>query len=393
VKRRLRVLRIITRLNIGGPALHVILLNSRLDPATFQSLLVCGKEGDAEGSLLGLAVSRGIQPIVLPSLGRAVRPLNDLSTTLRLVSLMRELRPDVVHTHMAKAGTAGRLAARIAGVPIIVHTYHGHVFHSYFSPNVSAVFRGVERALAKVTDRVIAIGETQRHDIMRYDIAPPEKIEVIPLGLELDRFRDVTKLRGSLRRELGLQDDHPLIGIVARLVPIKAHEVFLEAAANVLRQVPRARFIIVGDGERRHELEQLANALGIGGATYFLGWRAELEQVYADLDVVTLTSLNEGSPVALIEAMTAGRPVVSTDVGGVREVIQDGVSGLLVPPHDSPQLARAIVQLLDDSTLSARLGRAAQSAAYPRYASGRLLREVESLYLRIAREKGLAACP
>ncbi len=392
MSRPLRVLRVITRLNIGGPAIHAILLNQGLDRGRFQSRLVTGTEAPTEGSLRDLAEQRGVAPLVLPELGRELNPLNDLLAAARLARLMRRLRPDIVHTHMAKAGTTGRLAARLAGVPIVIHTYHGHVFHSYFSPAKTWLVIAIERALALLTDRLVAVGEKQRREIASYGIAPLDKIQAIPLGLELDRFLKVEALRGQVRQELGFGPEERLVGIVARLVPIKAHEVFLQAAVQVHRQEPRARFLVVGDGERRRELEALARDLGLAEATRFLGWRSDLERLYAELDVVALSSLNEGSPVALIEAMAAGRPVVSTDVGGVSEVVQHRVSGLLVPPRDSQALADALLSVLREPGLGEALGQAARAAVYPRYASRRLIQDVESLYLSLARQKGLPTC-
>src|SRR5581483_1272625 len=237
-------MRVITRLNIGGPAIHAILLNDGLDARRFQTCLVTGSETPTEGSLRELAEARGVHPLVLPRLGREVSPLNDLAAAAQLVVLMRRHRPDLVHTHMAKAGTAGRIAARVARVPVVVHTYHGHVFHSYFSPTATRVFLEIERALARMTDCIVAVGAKQRREIAGYGIAPLSKIRAIPLGLELERFLDLEGRRGELRRELGFGATERLVGIVARLVPIKAHEVFLDAAARVADAMPEARFLL-----------------------------------------------------------------------------------------------------------------------------------------------------
>jgi len=328
--------------------------------------------------------------VLLAELGREVQPVNDLLAALKLTRLMRQLRPDVVHTHMAKAGTAGRLAARLAGVPIVVHTYHGHVFHSYFSPLKTRAFLEIERGLARFTDQLVAVGERQRREIAAYRIAPLDKIRAIPLGLELERFLGAEVHRGALRRELGFGDQERLVGIVARLVPIKAHEVFFAAARLVLDAEPQARFLVVGDGERREALERLAAELGLAGATRFLGWRGDLERVYADLEVVALTSLNEGSPVALIEAMAAATPVVSTDVGGVSEVVRNDRTGILVPSRDPAACAAAILRVLRDGDLGRRFGMAARSAVYPAYSSARLIQDAQSMYLSLASRKGLA---
>jgi glycosyltransferase involved in cell wall biosynthesis len=383
----IRVLRVITRLNIGGPAIHAILLNQALDDGRmFASTLATGVTAPHEGDFLELAREHGVEPVVVSALGREVSPADDLAALASLVRLVRTRRPDVVHTHMAKAGTLGRLAAALCGVPLIVHTYHGHVFHGYFGPAKTRVFLTIERALARLTHRIVVVGERQRDEIASFGVASRDKLLPIPLGLELDRF--LKPEPGALRRELGLAGDVPLVGIVARLVPIKAHEDFLRAARLVLAERPEARFLIVGDGERRAELEGLVDALGLRGSVTFLGWRRDLERVYADLDVVALASRNEGSPVALIEALAAARPVVSTAVGGVPEVVVDGQTGLLVPPSEPPALANAIFRLLADREYAQQLGAAGRRHVYPRYSAQRLVDDMQALYLRELAARG-----
>jgi glycosyltransferase involved in cell wall biosynthesis len=383
VPQPIKVLRAITRLNIGGPAIHAILLTAALDDgAQFRSTLVAGTTAPHEGDMLDLAHARSIKPVLLPTLGRELSPLYDLSSLARMVRLIRQLRPDVVHTHMAKAGTIGRLAARMCGVPLIVHTYHGHVFHSYFGRAKTRAFLTIERLLGLATDRIIVVGDGQRDEIASYGVAPRDKLEPIRLGLELGQFLSAEQRRGQLRRELGVASDTPLVGIVARLVPIKAHEVFFDAAVKVLDSIPRTRFVVVGDGKRRSELQALVRRLGISEKVDFLGWRRDMVEVYADLDVVALTSRNEGSPVALIEALAAARAVVSTAVGGVPEVVIHGTTGLTVPSADPPTLAAAVVTLLRDRDLATQLGAAGRRYVYPRYDSTRLVEDVRNLYLR-----------
>ena len=387
----IRVLRVITRLNIGGPSIHAILLTRALDDgARFSSTLVAGTTAPHEGDMLDLARARGVEPVLLPALGREISPLDDLLSLARMVQLVRRLRPDVVHTHMAKAGTVGRLAARICGVPLIVHTYHGHVFHSYFSPRKTRVFLTIERALGLATDRIVVIGDGQRQEIAGYGVAPLDKLVTIRLGLELGQFLDAEKTTGQLRQELGIGAATPLVGLVGRLVPIKAPEIFLQAAASIRAAMPEARFLVVGDGELRPALEALVQELGLGDAVRFLGWRRDLVRIYADLDVVALTSRNEGSPVVLIEALAAARPVVATAVGGVPEVVVDGQTGLTVPPSDPAPLAAAILRLLRDRALAARLGAAGRRHVYPRYDSSRLVEDVTQLYLRELAAQGRA---
>jgi glycosyltransferase involved in cell wall biosynthesis len=315
----IRVLRAITRLNIGGPAIHAILLTRALDDGRlFQSTLVTGTTAPHEGNMADVAHAHHVQPTLLPALGREISPLDDLVSLAHMVQLVRAVRPDVVHTHMAKAGTIGRLAARICRVPLVVHTYHGHVFHGYFSPRKTRIVVTIERVLGRMTDQIVVLGERQRAEIASFGVAPRHGASLvpIPLGLELQPFLEAEHYHGELRAQLGLDQDAPLVGIVGRLVPIKAHQDFLEAAVAICQAKPGTQFLIVGDGERRQELQHLAEKLGVSSAVHFLGWRRDLPRVYADLDAVVLTSRNEGSPVVLIEALAAARPVVATAVGG-----------------------------------------------------------------------------
>jgi glycosyltransferase involved in cell wall biosynthesis len=390
---RIRVLRVIARLNVGGPALHALLLTERLDSTLYESRLVAGRVGDAEGDYLAL---RGIVPdglIQLPGLGRDVRGARDWGAFWSLVRLIREFRPHVVCTHTAKAGALGRLAAWLCRVPVVVHTYHGHVFDGYFSPAKTRLVVAAERLLAGRATALIAVTERVRRDVLARGIGRPDTVVVVPLGLDLGPLVAAPARRGELRRELGVAAGAPLVGIVARLVPVKAHEVFLEAARTIVAARPDATFLVVGDGERRAELEALAAGLGLGARVRFLGWRADLDRLYADLDVVVLTSKNEGSPVALIEAMAAGRPVVSTRAGGVEDVVTDGETGRLVPIGDAAAVARAIVDLLDDPALAARLGAAARTAVVARFGSARLVADLDGLYRRLLAARGITVPP
>src|SRR6266550_5631922 len=312
-------MRVITRLNIGGPAIHVSLLSSRLDPARYDTLLVSGVEGPDEGSMLALGRLPPVEPTIVPTLGRAISPFDDVRALARLVSLARSFKPDIVHTHLAKAGALGRVAARIAGVRLVVHTYHGSVFRGYFGQRESDVYLGIERALARITTRIVAITAGQKADLIGLGIAPAGKVVEIPLGLDLDQFRELPSREDAIAA-LGLPRDGRYVAIVARLVPIKDIPTFLRALARVTESVPDACGLVVGDGPERGAVGAIARDLGLGDRCRFLGWRADLPNVYAASDVVALSSLNEGSPVSLIEAMAAGRAVVAAAVGGVLDV-------------------------------------------------------------------------
>jgi glycosyltransferase involved in cell wall biosynthesis len=377
-----KVVRIIARLNIGGPALHTTHLSAGLADS-WPTLLVAGEVDAGEADLYDEAVQRGVNVARVPELGRRLRPWQDLVALFKLVRLLRRTRPQIVHTHTAKAGTLGRVAAVLAGVPVRVHTFHGHVFHGYFGPGATRVFLAVERLLARFTTCVVTVSQSQADELVHtWRICPPEKMRAIPLGLELDRFAPerTAGLRGDLRAELGVGDDEPVVTIVGRLAPIKNHGLLLDAAARLAGQGRAFHLAVVGGGPEEPALRARAAELGIADRVTFLGWRRDLDRVYAGSDVVALTSRNEGTPVALIEALSAGRAVVSTDVGGVRDVLRGGELGLLVPPGDPEALAGALARLLDDPALRESLGRRGAAVAPARYGVGRLLADVRGLY-------------
>jgi glycosyltransferase involved in cell wall biosynthesis len=383
----IRVMRIIARLNIGGPAVHVALVTAGLNDRQFTSTLVTGTIGPAEGDMSYLAREMGIEPVVIPGLGREISPLDDLRALAALARLMRRERPHIVHTHTAKAGLVGRLAAFLTGAPVIVHTFHGHVFRGYFGPLKTRLFIWLERFAALLSDAIVTISEGLREDLIALRIAPPQRIHVVPLGLPLDQFADLDALRGILRRELGYSTEERLVGIIGRLVPIKNHELFLAAAQRVAAVEPHTRFLIVGDGERRAELEKLAAEMVPGDAVRFTGWRSDLPILYADLDAVVISSHNEGTPVSLIEAMAAGVPVVSTAVGGVPDLLEGGALGALVPPDDADALAAGIRAALAEGR-GERTARA-QQRAFERYGAARLIADLRSLYSDLLAQKGI----
>ncbi|MEK6575902.1 MAG: glycosyltransferase family 4 protein [Chloroflexota bacterium] len=359
----IRVLRIIARLNIGGPALHVTHLARGLNPARFETMLVTGQVGPGEGDMSDLA--RGLNWRVIPELGRELAPTADAITLIKLWGLIRRFRPHIVHTHTAKAGAVGRVAARLAGVPLVVHTFHGHTFRGYWGPFGSRGVVAIEQMLARLTDRLIAVSDRVRDDLIEFRIAPPEKIAAIPLGLDLEPFAQMERS----------PSEEPIVGIVGRLVPVKNHALFLEMARRLIRGGFPGRFVVVGDGELRGELEK--STVDLGDRVAFTGWRRDLPQVYSQLSVVVNTSINEGTPVALIEAMAAGVPVVATAVGGAPDVVRPGETGWLAPGGDADALAESVkAALRDDGRIAAR----AQAEVLERYSKERLIRDVEKLY-------------
>lgn len=389
VMQPVRVMRVIARLNIGGPAIHVALLTARMNAERFASTLVTGQISPTEGDMTYLVRDMGITPLIIPELGREISLLDDLKAFVSLVRLIREERPQIVDTHTAKAGLLGRTAAFVCGVPVIIHTFHGHVFEGYFSPLESRVFIWLERLAGLMSSAIVTISEGLRDDLIAYRIAPASKIRAIPLGLDVEPLASGPRRQGALRRELAIRPDAPLIGIVGRLVPIKNHELFLAAAQVVAESTPQAHFVVVGDGERRAELERLAVSLGLQSHVHFTGWRRDLATIYSDLDLLALTSRNEGTPMSLIEAMAAGVPVVATAVGGVPDVLRGGELGVLVPSGDPAALVEAMLAALrgdsENRTVRARQWVLAQ------YGADRLISDTRKLYDELLAAKGLVS--
>jgi glycosyltransferase involved in cell wall biosynthesis len=383
----MRIARIIARLNVGGPAQHAISLSAGLDPARFVTTLITGTAGPHEGDLTAEARARGVTPVVIPELSQRIHPTHDLVALGKLVTLLRRLHPDLVHTHTAKAGALGRVAALLTGVPAIVHTFHGHVLDGYFSPTLSRLFLQIERALARITDRIITVSPQVRQDLLARGVGRPEQAEVIPVGLDLARFLHGAAFPARLRDTLAIPAGAPLLGIVGRLVAIKDHPTLFQALAQLQSQGAPAHLIVVGDGERREALTRMVQDLGLAPRVHFLGWRNDLEAILGELDVVICCSKNEGTPVALVEAMAAGVPVLATDVGGVGDLILHGETGWLAPPGDPPGLSRAIRDLLADPERRARPLAAARRLALERHDVNTLLHRMEALYAALLAEK------
>jgi len=381
------VVRVITRLNIGGPSIQATRL-SALDRDGFSTTLIHGRLGEGEGDMSYLIVP-GTRAIYIDSLCRPVSPLSDLRAFTRLVGEMRKARPQIVHTHMAKAGLLGRLAAAVYNLTRgsaprarIIHTYHGHVLEGYFSPLMTRLFVGFEQMLARVSDAIVAISPAIERELRdNFHIGRADQYRVVPLGFDLTSFaeiNDATRIRA--RQDLHLAADADVVCTVGRLTAIKQHRLFLETIAHVAKQRPALVALIAGDGELRAELEAYAAELGITDRVRFLGWRRDLATIYAASDVFLLTSRNEGTPVALIEAMASGIPGVSTDVGGVKDVIVSDQAGARVGEHRAEALALPVVRYLADPVRRRESGLTARAAVLDRFSLDRLVDDVRRLY-------------
>jgi len=405
--KKIKILRIIARLNVGGPAIHVALISAGLDKSRFETVLACGSLGKGEADMSDYARSMGVNPHIIPELGRELDFFADLSAFIKIYRLIQKVQPDIIHTHTAKAGTLGRAAGIFYNLTRpsacrakLIHTFHGHVFNGYFNAVVSRFFLLIEQILARFTCRIIAVGPSVKKELAARGVCPNAKTHVIPLGFDLSAFLSLQEARREPQN----------IGIVGRLVPVKNHRLFLEAAALLVLNRPYLKFKVIGGGALKAGLIDYASALGIGGRVEFLGWQRDLAAVYSGLDIVVLTSLNEGTPVSLIEAMACGRPVVATDVGGVPDLLgfaqtdvntrsnqprRDSIiccpyknmtgfytsqRGILVSSRDPAVFSAALEYLIREKEVRERFIAAGREFVRDNFSKERLIKDIEELY-------------
>lgn len=373
----------IARLNMGGPALHVAYLSAGLAERGYETTLVAGSLARGEGSMAYVAEGLGVEVVRLDALSREISPIRDALSILRLARLIREQRPRILHTHTAKAGTVGRLAALLAGdarPEVVVHTFHGHVLRGYFGPLKSGAFRLLERLLARMTTRLIAVSPQVRDDLVALGVAPPEKFSVVRLGIELDERLETAEGGADARARLGIGPERFVVGWVGRMTGVKRTDDVLEALRLLRERGVDAVLLMVGDGPDREHVEQRASELGIVRHCLFLGYQEDVSGWYRAFDAMILPSANEGTPVVVIEALAAGCPVVATSVGGVPDVVREGVDGFLVPMGDTEALAERLTRLAEDPELRATMGAAGRESVPPRYSVKRLVGDIDELY-------------
>jgi glycosyltransferase involved in cell wall biosynthesis len=382
------VVRSITRLNIGGPSIQATRLTSALDHHGFSTTLIHGRLGEGEGDMSYL-IAPGSRVVYVDTIRRPLSPVNDLRALLRVYREIKAARPAIVHTHMAKAGLLGRVAAAFynatrspAASARVIHTYHGHVLEGYFSPFMTKVFIMLERLLARASDRIVAISPAIERELRDgFKIGRAGQYRIVPLGFDLSSFAAVDDAaRQQSRADLNIPAGAKVVSTVGRLTPIKQHRLFIDTIARVAAAQPAVLALIAGDGELRAELERYAAELGIADRIRFLGWRRDLATINAATDVFLLTSRNEGTPVALIEAMASGVPGVSTDVGGVKDVITGDDVGARAGDGDANALAAHIVRYLRNDELRRQTGQRARAAVLDRYSIDRLVNDINTLY-------------
>lgn len=391
------IARVIARLNVGGPAIQAILMTEVLRQKGYRTLLLSGEVPPEEASMDYLARANNVTPVTICGMSRRISLFRDIQALWMLIRIFRRESPTIVHTHTAKAGTLGRLAAIITGIPIRVHTFHGHVFSGYFSPPVTRAFMIIERVLARFTDCIVAISESQCKELVEvYRIAPASKVATIRLGFDLQPFLSLGGHNGALRREIGCRPEQPLVGWIGRLTAIKSPGAFIECAAPFRNHSRPPGFVMVGDGDLRQECETRINRNGLGGIVHLMGWRRDLPAIYADLDLVVATSLNEGTPVVLLEAMASAKAIVSTAVGGVRDLMVgtgrnlNGMevfeNGILVG-GDTGKLVQAVEYLMQNPDLCRSMGCKGRDFVASRFSHFRLADDLGELYQSLAQTK------
>lgn len=396
-----RILRIINRFNLGGPTYNVAYLSKYISD-DYETLLVGGMKDESEESSDFIVENLNLKPIIIPEMKREINFKNDLAAYKRIKKIIQEYQPDIVHTHASKAGTLGRLAAYSCGVPVIVHTFHGHVFHSYFGKLKTLFYKNIERFLAKRSTAIIAISEKQKQELVDiHHICNAEKVHVIPLGFDLLKFQENSaEKRIAFRRKYNLEEDEIAIVIIGRLVPVKNHTLYLEALKIVSETTSRkVRGFIVGDGEDRLAIEAKATELNIpfvdGTKTNekclltFTSWIKEIDVVLAGSDIITLTSFNEGTPVSLIEAQAANKPIVTTNVGGIENVVKANDTALLCKNNNSTEFADLVLQLTENEQLRTRMSQNGWANVKEKYHYTRLIADMEKIYSKLLKNRNL----
>jgi glycosyltransferase involved in cell wall biosynthesis len=379
----IRVVRVIARLNMGGPALHVTYLARGLAERGYETTLVAGDVARGEESMAFVAESAGVDVVPLPGLSRELSPVRDAVAAWRVAQIIRRVRPDVVHTHTAKAGAIGRIAALLAGPgrrPVVVHTFHGHVLRGYFGTLGTLLFRAIETALARVTDRLVAVSPEVRDELVGLHVAPRRKFSVVRLGIELEPRVRFEGDASEVRRRHGIPAEKFVVGWFGRMTAVKRTDDLLTMLAGVRERGIDALLLFVGDGADRERLEQRAHDLGLARSCLFAGYQRDVAPWYAICDVVVLASASEGTPVTIIEALAAGRPVVATRVGGVPDVVEEGETGFLVRPGDTHALAERLEILARDPERRVAMGETGRQRVLERYAVGRLVDDIDALY-------------
>ena len=392
LKKKIKILRIINRFNLGGPTYNAAYLTKYLEPE-FETLLVGGAKYEEEESSDFILEKLGINFIVIPEMQRSINLKDDLKAYRILKKIIKEFQPDIVHTHASKAGTLGRLAAKKCKVSIIVHTFHGHVFHSYFGKIKTSFYKNIERYLAKKSTKIIAISEIQKKELsQQHKICKADKITVIPLGFDLDCFQEnIEEKRKSFRNNYLIKEDEIAIGIIGRLVPIKNHQLFINTINEVKKRTSKKiRAFIIGDGEEKNQLISHLKRIGLDYVEWnkdkfattvtFTSWIKNIDWANAGLDIIALSSLNEGTPVSLIEAQASNKPIVTTNVGGVENIVLKNETAFITETNNLEEFTSRLLKLVDDDVLRKKMSEKGWSFVKNKFHYTRLVNDMRNLY-------------
>ncbi|MBK9192000.1 MAG: glycosyltransferase family 4 protein [Crocinitomicaceae bacterium] len=388
----IKVLRIVNRFNLGGPVYNVTYLTAFM-PDEFETVLCGAMPENHEGNALFIPENYGVKPVIIDSMQRSINPFSDRKALKEIRKIIQEYKPDIVHTHASKAGVLGRTAAIKEKVPVIVHTFHGHVFHSYFGKIKTWIYKTIERRLAKKTDAIIAISDIQKKELSEiHHIANAGKITVIPLGFDLDRFREnKEQKRKSFREKYNLEEDEVAVGIIGRLTVVKNHELFFHSIEKLIEQNnSKVRAFIIGDGERTDELKSLAKVIEdkSGKSVFeFTSWIKNVDEALPGLDIIALSSFNEGTPVSLIEAQAAGVPVITTNVGGVSDVVANGSTGFIINGFGVSDFASKLSLLAEDRELRQKMSQNGWNFVEHKFHYRRLCADMTKLYHQLLDKK------
>jgi glycosyltransferase involved in cell wall biosynthesis len=378
--KKLKVAEVITRMDWGGAPDIVRITCGYLNPDFYDITLITGPSSYPSAKTEEFMQSFRHKIIIIPELKREINPISDLAALIRLYFLFRRSHFDVVHTHTAKVGALGRIAAALTGKSIIIHTPHGHNFYGYFGPLLSRIIAIIEKFLAYFTDKIIALTELEKKDLIRFKVADAEKISLIYPGLELDRHLEINIEKDRMKQHFNITPHESIVGAIGRLEPVKGLRYFIEAAKEIAGQSANTKFIIVGEGSLRQKLQKQVKEAGLENKFIFTGWREDTPEILSILDILVLPSLNEAVGMILIEAQAVGVPIVASNVGGIPEVIRDGQTGILVPPGDPHSLARAINQLLADKQKRLNMSEAARAWIKDKFKPQDMADAVSSLY-------------
>jgi glycosyltransferase involved in cell wall biosynthesis len=403
IVKKMKIVRIIARLNVGGPARHVVWLTKELQNEEFESVLLAGTVPAGEEDMSWFAEENGVKPIYIEEMSRELSA-KDIVSLWKVYREIKKNAPDIIHAHTAKAGTIGRIGGFFYRLLSrkkvkIIHTFHGHIFHSYYGNLKTKIFLTIEKILARLaTDKIIVISQRQFEEIHEeFGIGRKEQFEIIPLGIDLEKFAEADAKKNILRDEISAKADEILVGFVGRLTEIKNISLFLRVAKIYLEKrdadLPKLKFLIIGDGNLREKLEAESASLNLGETVNFLGNRADADVFYAGLDVVALTSLNEGTPLSLIEAMANAKAVISTSVGGVVDLLgeikaeKDGYKicerGVSAESNDAEGFFRGLLKLVKDKDLQAEFGVKGKTFVQENYSKNRLFEDLKRLYLKL----------